>query len=226
MDFLPPVVSELRGSIGDFKAKMGDAKKTMGEVGDESEKQSSRVREKMGAGMIAAGAAVGGLGAKLHEMAAEGEQSQARLTQAVAATGKGYDEYAGRIDQTIARMNKFGADNNETQGALTTLTRATGDTGKALDQMGIVADLAAAKNISLEAAAKLVAKVDVGKGAKTLAEFGLASADAAKEAKKLGDASAKANKDVESSADGLGDAQRRLADLKERQAGKDKLSIG
>ena len=65
------------------------------------------------------------------------------------------------------------------------MTQATGDPQKALDNMGIVANLAAAKHISLADAADKVDKILAGKGSRTLAEYGIAMQKAVDPVKEL-----------------------------------------
>src|SRR5439155_15995831 len=122
--------------------------------------------------------------------------SQARLRTAIGNTGASLGEFEPAIERAANRMAHFGRTDDQTKEALATLVNATHNTRAALGQMQAVADLAAAKHLSLADAATMVAKVDVGKGAKTLAMFGISSKDAEAATKAL----AKATAEVEQSA--------------------------
>lgn len=172
------ITLRILGDASSASKAVDEIEKKVGGLDSEVAKRSEAIKANVSKGLTVGGAAIGGFGMAITKMAAEGEQSQARLNQAIKNSGGTYDQYAAGIDKAIKANNRFGADNNATQAALTALTNATGSTSKALEQMGLVADLAAAKGITLEEAAQLVAKIDVGKGAKALAEFGISARNA------------------------------------------------
>jgi hypothetical protein len=130
-----------------------------------SEETSKRVGDnlsKIGASALKLGAAGLGAGLFLTAMADADKQSLASLKASIEQTGGSYDDFANRIDDTISKQAKFAHTDGEVTTALGILTTAYGDTGKAIDRMQLVADLAAKKHISLAAAADLVAKVHDG----------------------------------------------------------------
>lgn len=92
--------------------------------------------------------------------ARESEAASARVRAAVSATGAVYDKMAPTIDAAISKHSMLAAvDDEELGGALANLTTITGNAAGSIDNLGLVTDLARAKNISLEAASNLVGKV-------------------------------------------------------------------
>lgn len=131
----------------------------------------SKYRE-VGAKMLSVGAAGLGVGSFL-TMAASGDIEAARqLEAAISVTGKSISQYEDRIKSAVGQMVKFGHTDEAVSGALTTLTTSYGDAGRALDQMQLVADIAARKHISLADAAQLVARAHGG-SARLFKEFGI-----------------------------------------------------
>ena len=140
-----------------------------------------------GAKMVAGGAALTGLGAGLMTFGSGAQQSTAQLNQAITDSGHSVEEYDAKIEAAVKSMENYGHSSEDTKAALQKMTQATNDPAKALANMGLVANLAAAQHISLSDAATLVDKVMSGKGGKTLAQYGIvmaklpnAAADAAK----------------------------------------------
>lgn len=142
-----------------------------------AEQRSSKFGQRMGKsganlkkfGMVAAGAgvAVGGalvLGLKSSvEAAMEAEKSQANLRSALKNVGSDTPKVRGQIDTMVSSLTNLGGwDDEDLQDAFADLTRTTGDAGKAMQSMGLVSDLARAKNISLSQAAKIVGRVQNG----------------------------------------------------------------
>jgi hypothetical protein len=149
-----------------------------GEVGDMLNRVSAgfdQIGEKskgMGAKMVMGGTAVMGLGLAMQTMASKDVAAQQQLDAAVAATGKGYDAFGGQVEALVAKQVAFGHSDDEVKTALRTLTTAYNDPAKALAEMNLVTDLAAAKHISLASAATVVAKAHGG-AAKVFKEFGV-----------------------------------------------------
>lgn len=94
---------------------------------------------------------------------AEAEAVWERLATAIDATGESFEGMRGEIELAADAMReatRFG-DEDFAQ-ALQTLVIQAGDVGKALSLMGLAADVAAAKGISLESAAELLGKALAG----------------------------------------------------------------
>src|SRR5947208_1978477 len=119
------------------------------EIGDKAEQHGARAENAIGkitTSMTKIGVAGVGVGAILTEMGSKEQASDQQMEASIQAVGQSYDEFKGRIDDTIGHMEKYGHTAVDTQNAVATLTTAYGDTGKALDNMQLVADLAARKH--------------------------------------------------------------------------------
>jgi hypothetical protein len=126
----------------------------------------------IGPTMVGVGGALAGVGAGLAVLGSKDQAAHQQLQAAVEATGKSYDDYAGRVDTAIKHQEKFGDTSAQTQDALRILTQATGDPTKALNDLSVATDLAAAKHESLDTAATQVGKAYNG-NSKILKEFGI-----------------------------------------------------
>lgn len=105
---------------------------------------------------------VAGLGAASVEsvhLADSFELSHARLQNAIENSGASVSQFTGEIDKQHSSFALLGIDQGKYEAALAALTSATNSPKQALGDMGVVADLAAAKHLDLEKAAILVGKV-------------------------------------------------------------------
>lgn len=158
-------VSRMGGAIG------GDMGTILGRVSDGLEAAGGKAdtsAKKLGA--------VGGVslatGLALQQMASGDVEAQNKLENAVANTGKAYDDYADRVSGAVESSVRFGVTDGEVKDALTRLTDATKDPAKALDDLAVAQDLAAAKGVSLSDAATMIGKAHNG-SAKVFKEFGV-----------------------------------------------------
>jgi hypothetical protein len=164
------------GAVGSAVGRIGET--VGGEVGDMLGRVSAGFEQvgERGKGMapklMAGGSAIMGLGVAMQAMASSDVESMNQLDAAVEATGRGYDAFGDDVDKLIAKQVAFGHTDGEVTTALRVLTQAYGDPKKALDEMALATDLAAAKHISLEAAAAAVGKAHGGAG-KLFKEFGV-----------------------------------------------------
>lgn len=197
------------GEFGELLTKAGEGLDNLGEKG----KGLASKMEIGGAGIAALGGAMTLLGSK--RQAAEGQ-----LRAAIDATGKSYDDYEGQINKAVKANEKFGHGENDTMAALQALTAATNDPAKALANMGLVANLAAAKHESLAEAAGQVAKVYGGSG-KVLKAYGITLESSAKDTA----AFTAAQKAHQTAVTNLAAAQRKLTDLEAVDASKVKMSV-
>src|SRR5579884_3182076 len=117
-------------------------------------------------------------------------------------------------------MEDFGHTQGDTEAAIASLTTRLGDPNVALKDMSVVAEVAAAKHISLAAAADLVGKAAQG-NSRILKQFGIDVAATTK----LSQDAAKADSDEQKAKDALAAAQQKLSDLKEVDSAKTKLTI-
>lgn len=212
--------SVISGAFGKLGGVIG------GEFGDLLNRVSegiSNVDEhasKLSTGMAVGGAAVTGLGVALQSLGSADKQARDQLNQSITASGHSSAAYTDQIEKMIASQEGFGHSASDTQQALTKLTASTNDPKKALADMGIVANLAASKHISLSDAAALVARVINGTGGKALATYGIQMQAVTGTAVQL----AKANAGVSAASNGLALAQDKLSAVQAKLSGKTKLT--
>lgn len=171
-DFLPPVVGRLLGDVTDFTSKMGQARSAYGETAADAEARSAAMTQAVGRGLVVAGGVATGVGAVLTKMGDDSKRAESQLRTAIENAGGSMDELGPRIGKVSDRLIKLGVDDEATARALATLTTATQDPSAALDRMGLVADIAAARHISLESAADKVAK-GLNGNTRIFKEFGI-----------------------------------------------------
>jgi hypothetical protein len=182
--------SALGGEFAELGESIGGVFESMGEEG-----------AGMGTKLAAAGAAVTGLGAILTNMGSSDKQAQDQLKQAVENTGASWSDYSEEVEKTIGKEENYAHSATDTQTALRTLTTSTGDTKKAIDDMSVVTDLAAAKHESLADAATAVSKILSGTGAKTLSQYGITMATAGDKTANAQDALDQLSKKLDGQAD-------------------------
>lgn len=150
------------GEFGNVLSSTGNG---IDELGSKAAKLSTAM---MVGGGVALTAGIG-----LQQFGSGATQATDQLNAAITASGSATTDYAERIDKAVKMGENFDHSAVDTKNALQVLTQATGDTGKALDTMGVVTNLAAAKHIGLSEAALLVTRVMGGSGARTLVQFGI-----------------------------------------------------
>ena len=150
------------GEFGEVLSKAGEG---LAQVGEHSGKMSTA--------MLVGGGAVTGLGVALQVMGSKDKQAADQLQRSVVDSGHSWESYKEDVESAIKKQEGFGHSAVDTQEALRKLTQATNDPQKALENMGLVADLAAARHVSLSDASGLVTKILGGKGSRTLAEYGI-----------------------------------------------------
>ena len=114
------------------------------------------------AAMGAAATTLAGFLCDAARAAAEEEAIFAQLEAAVDATGESFDEYAGQIDQAIAKAEDLSFADDAAATGLTKLTTITQDAGEAIDLMGLTMDVARGRGIALSEAATLVGRAAEG----------------------------------------------------------------
>lgn len=150
-------------AIGSSFAKMGSM--IGGEVGDiltragEGITSLSESAKGMGPKLAAGGAAATGLGAALSMLGSKDKEAEAALQAAMAASGHSIDQYKSKIEEVVKEQENYGHSAADTQQALAALTSATNDPKKALESMGLVANIAASRHMSLQDAAAQVGKM-------------------------------------------------------------------
>lgn len=121
---------------------------------------------------VVGAAAVAGFAAESVHMADEFDVSQAQLRNAIENTGGSFAAFSPQIDDTYSRMSSLGFENAEVAKSMESLVIATRSPATAMRDMSVAADLARAKNISLEAATQTLTKVYAG-STRALTQLGL-----------------------------------------------------
>lgn len=177
--FFDPVVFEI-------KAKATEAIATFKQVNSELGKMESSSLKAGGAitslektarltktAFLAVGGAIGALGIASLKTLGDVQKSQVSLQVAVENSGVNYKTAQPFIDKYAKSMSDLGFTTSETYDALAKMTTASGSPKMALESLGVAADLARYKNISLAEAGVLINKAFLG-GAKGLDDLGLA----------------------------------------------------
>lgn len=191
---LPPIVLELRAKATELYSELGHVKSELKEVDKEAQEAGrnttstfdkvAKYGKTLAVGIAGAAVAVGGFAV---ETASAAEVVDAQLKTAVENAGGSYDDLEPKIEAADAMLRKFGYTNEETNTALTTATIALKDPQKALDALGVAADLAREKNIDLNTATLLVTKAMEGQ-TRPLKALGIDLPVAAGNAKAVADA--------------------------------------
>jgi len=172
MSMLPPVWVELKANISEFTSAMGEARTEISTTEAEGSASFDKLAGFGKAALFGLGAAAVGIGALSVEMADKFEQSHAKLEQALKNAGGSFEQYKDQIGVAQKQMEQYGYTNAQTQEALANLTTALKDPKKALDDIGLAADLAKYKHIDLADAATAVAKAQEG-NLKALKQMGI-----------------------------------------------------
>lgn len=107
------------------------------------------------------------------------EEATSKLSQAVTNAGDSFTEWGPKVDESVSRLTKltrFGDD--DFKSAMTNMVSKSGDVKGSLSNIGLAADIAAMKGISLADAGDLVGKVMAG-NTKPLKEFGITASSSA-----------------------------------------------
>jgi hypothetical protein len=162
MGMLPPILVELKANATEFMAKMEEAHH---EIEKLEKKGGGHVAKFATVGKAAllgfAGVAIGVGGIAVHA-ALEGEQAHARLAQSVKNAGSSMEEVEPKVEGLVGKFAKLGYTNDELESGLAVLTTSLRDPQKAMDNIGLAADLARYKHISLADASLVVAKAMEG----------------------------------------------------------------
>lgn len=138
---------KIGGEVGALLSSVGQGFDELGDGGASAGK-------KLGV----AGGVVAGVGVALQSMASDQKEATAQLKASVEANGGSWEEYKVQVDEAIDSGQKYAFGASDVVSAMQKITDSTGDPTKAIEYMGLVEDLAAAKHIGLVDAAALVAK--------------------------------------------------------------------
>lgn len=176
--FFPPVILEIKAHAGQAMAELKVLNAELAKI-EVTAGASSVAMARLGMMGKMAGAAMLGLGAVAAiigvtslEVLDKLEAVQANLETAIENTGVAYKDAQPYVEAHVKSMQKLGFTSKETIGALSYMTAALGSPKKALDSLGVAADLARFKHMSLIDAGRLLAKASTGQ-ARGLADLGL-----------------------------------------------------
>lgn len=177
MPTLPAVFVELKATTDDFRAKLADAQKSVKNFSDQSTSGLQKMQQVGGIAFAAVSAAAVTFGTIAVKAALDGQQAHAQLVNAVQNSGTAFASVSGQVDGMADKFAKLGYENDQVEAALTRLVTATGNTNTAMQNMGLAADLARARNISLTDAATALGKILDG-NMRGMQAFGLSTKDA------------------------------------------------
>lgn len=144
---------------------LGPAFAPIGELQEKFEGLAESIKKEgplSAAGLAGMGTAALGAGVALQAMASKDESSMAQLKAAIGAAGQDADDFTDKIKEAQEQNEKYGFSESQTNTALQNLTTITGDANRATDLMNVTTNLAAARHISLSAAATQVGKAAEG----------------------------------------------------------------
>jgi hypothetical protein len=212
---LDDVAGKIGGPVGEALAKLsGGFDKLRG--------QGSVVKKTL-AGL---GGAAMGLGAIMVAEADKEKAATAGLKAAVEAAGESWEPYKKRVETASKTNEHFGYTSRETQLALARMTLATKNPQAAMQQMGLVVNIAAARHISLGDAAGIAAKLING-NVKTYKSFGVTlvgTKDAMQALEKAQREQTKAQKDAVTAQSKYEESLRKVRDAQQALADKTALA--
>lgn len=159
---LPPILVELKANAGEFMTKMGEARHEVQKLETESAGHVGKFAAVGKAALLGFAGAALAVGTIAVKAALEGEAAHAALTQAIKNAGGSMEALDPKIHALSDRFAKLGFTNKEVEGGLATMTTSLHNPAKAMDAMGLAADLARVKHIDLSTAALAVAKAMEG----------------------------------------------------------------
>lgn len=158
---------------------LGPAYAPIGEVVDKLNGVGSAIEEmhkKTGKAFLGIGAGATAAGTFLTMAGDKGRVATGQLKLAVENAGGSWDEYKKQTEEAIHSNERFGHTETQTEQALQTLVTRTGNVSGSYKNMNLVVDLAAAKHMSLQNAAGVVARVMDG-NTRVLRMYGITQAD-------------------------------------------------
>lgn len=176
--FLPPVVFEITANATEAIASFNKVNTSLKTMEAQALKTGIAVTKMQKATVMATGflkgfglvaAAVGAVG--VHEFM-KLEKNMTFLGQAMANAGVNTAAYRKQVEETIIAQERLAFDAGDTSKAMAVLVTATGDVNKSTKLMQVSMDLARFKTISIEEAARQVARGTQG-AAKAFKEFGI-----------------------------------------------------
>ncbi len=148
---------------GDASQAIGQMEKLAVATGASADTMHAKVSA-MASKIVMATAAAGiGIAAISVKLADDFESADAKLRTALANTGNAFKTYQGNIEFTNKVFEKLGYNNAQTETALSRLVTATGNVTLSQRDLGIAANIAAARHMDLNAATDLLVKTEGGR---------------------------------------------------------------
>lgn len=178
-EFLPPVLFEIKAkateAIASFEKvnlelKKMDANGTLAGAGIKKAEMAAKYARVAVLGLVGA---FGVLAVDSVKKTISAQEAMTKLEVAVKNTGVSFEDAKPYIEDAQTSMRNLGFTGTDTAEALAKMTAASGSPKLALDALGVAADLARAKNMSLADAGVLVARASIGQ-AKGLGDLGIA----------------------------------------------------
>ena len=155
---LSPVMVELKAGIGEFKAKMAEARMEVEKLSSEGAKSHERMAAAGKAALFGLAGAAIAVGVISVKAAMDGQQAHALLAQAVRNTGGSMDALEPSIRKGTAAFANLGFTRAQYEAGLASMTTSLGSATRAEGAMGLAADLSRFKHIDLTTATIAVAK--------------------------------------------------------------------
>ena len=178
-EFFPPVLFEIRAKATEAIATFGEVNKELskmeknGLLASGSLGQLQKASKYAGAALLGLGGVFAAFGVSSIAVLDKVEKAQANLETAVTNTGVSFKIAKPEIDSHAKSMMNLGFTLNDTYDALSKMTAASGSPRIALNALGVAADLARFKTMSLADAGTLIARASIGQ-AKGLGDLGIA----------------------------------------------------
>lgn len=191
-------VSKLGNAIG---GEVGEIVNRFGEGFEQIAKSGTSALTKIsvGAGVVA------GVGVAIQAMTSKSQAAEQQLEAQVNTTGDSWDDYSKKVSAAVSMEANYAHGISDTDTALRILDQATGSMDTSLSDLNLVTNIAAARHITLAAAATLVAKVYSGSGSKTLKQYGIDMKVAAGNTQEASDALAQWSVKVDGQANAASD---------------------
>jgi hypothetical protein len=170
--FLPPVVVEVTASIAQLKTQLDAARREVHGLEASTVESSKRMGMATKMAFVAVAAGVGAIVKIGIDEAREAEQVNAKFAASIKALGQNMEVIRPNVEALGESMVKLGFDDEDATLAFMKLNTALQDPTKAMKLMGVTADFAAIKGMSLEAAASTMARASQG-SARAFKEFGI-----------------------------------------------------
>ena len=150
MDAAASKAEQTTGRIGSAFSKVGGV--LGGEFGGILDSVGSRIdgmggkAAKLSTGLMVGGGVATVAGVALLKMGSSYKQATDQLNQASKTAGDSVEGMSGKVEKAVATGQNFNRSAVDTKEALAKMTLATGSTQKALDNMSVVTNLAAARH--------------------------------------------------------------------------------